>query len=166
MRRRGFSLIEAAFSIVLIAVMFAAVMTTVGAARLVRYKTDGRSRGSTLAHDLMAEILQAPYEEPDGPAPLGRDGGEGGGDRIDFDDIDDYDGWTSSPPELKGGTALSLPAGWSRSVEVRWISPSDLALISGTETDAKRIIVTVKHKNVTMAQVTAIRTRAFPELDR
>ncbi len=166
MRRRGFSLIEAAFSVVLIAVMFAAVMTTVGAARVVRYKTDGRSRGSTLAHDLMAEILQAPYEEPDGPASLGRDNGESGGDRADFDDIDDYDDWSSSPPELKGGTALSLPAGWSRAVEVRWIVANNLALTSGTETDAKRIIVTVKHNNVTMAQVTAIRTRAFPELDR
>ncbi len=164
--RRGFSLIEATFSVVLVAVMFAAVMTTVGAARVVRYKTDGRSRGSTLAHDLMAEILQVPYEEPDGPASLGRDNGEAGGNRTDFDDIDDYDGWTSSPPELKGGTPLSLPAGWSRSVEVSWIVATNLALTSGTETNAKRIIVTVKHKNVTMAQVTAIRTRAFPELDR
>ena len=164
--RRGCSLIEAAFSIVIITVMFAAVMTTVASARLVRYKTDGRSRGSTLAHDLMAEILQAPYEEPDGPAALGRDSGESGGDRKDFDDIDDYDGWVSEPPELKDGTPLSLPAGWSRAVEVRWIVASNLTLTSGTETDAKRIIVTVKHKNVTMAQVTAIRTRAFPELDR
>ena len=164
--RRGCSLIEAAFSIVIITVMFAAVITSVASARLVRYKTDGRSRGSTLAHDLMAEILQAPYEEPDGPASLGRDPGESGGNRADFDDIDDYDDWVSEPPELKDGTPLSLPAGWSRAVEVRWIVASNLTLISGTETDAKRIIVTVKHKNVTMAQVTAIRTRAFPELDR
>ena len=163
---RGFSLIESAFSIMIIAVMFAAVMQTVAAARIIRYKTDGRSRGSTLAHDLMAEILQVAYEEPDGPAALGRDSGESGGDRKDFDDIDDYDDWDSEPPELKDGTPLTLPAGWSRAVEVRWIVASNLTLTSGTETDAKRIIVTVKHNNVTMAQVTAIRTRAFPELDR
>ena len=164
--RRGFSLIEATFSVVLVAVMFAAVMTTVGAARVVRYKTDGRSRGSTLAHDLMAEILQTPYEEPDGPAALGRDPSESGGNRAQFDDVDDYDDWNSSPPELKDGTALSLPVGWSRAVEVRWIVANNLTLTSGTETDAKRIIVTVKHNNVTMAQITAIRTRAFPELER
>ncbi len=164
--RRGFSLIEATFSVVLVAVMFAAVMTTVGAARVVRYKTDGRSRGSTLAHDLMAEILQTPYEEPDGSAALGRDPAESGGTRAQFDDVDDYDDWNSSPPELKDGTALSLPVGWSRAVEVRWIFANNLTLTSGTETDAKRIIVTVKHNNVTMAQITAIRTRAFPELER
>ena len=163
---RGFSLIEAVFSVVIVAVMFAAVMTTVAAARVVRYKTDGRSRGSTLAHDLMAEILQAAYEEPAGPAALGRDAAEGIDDRADFDDVDDYDGWTATPPELKGGTPLSLPAGWSRAVEVRWVVANNLTLTSGTETNAKRIIVTVKHNNVTMAQVTAIRTRAFPELDR
>ncbi len=164
--RRGFSLIEATFSVVLVAVMFAAVMTTVGAARVVRYKTDGRSRGSTLAHDLMAEILQTPYEEPDGPGALGRDPSESGGSRANFDDVDDYDDWNSSPPELKDGTALSLPVGWSRAVEVRWVVANNLTLTAGTETDAKRIIVTVKHNNVTMAQITAIRTRAFPELDR
>lgn len=164
--RRGFSLIEATFSVILVAVMFAAVMTTVGAARVVRYKTDGRSRGSTLAHDLMAEILQTPYEEPDGPGALGRDPSESGGDRADFDDIDDYDDWDASPPELKDGTAMNLPVGWSRAVEVRWIFANNLTLTSGTETDAKRIIVTVKHNNVTMAQITAIRTRAFPELER
>ena len=164
--RRGFSLIEATFSVILVAVMFAAVMTTVGAARVVRYKTDGRSRGSTLAHDLMAEILQVAYEEPDGPGPLGRDSGESGGNRADFDDVDDYDDWNSSPPELKDGTALSLPVGWSRAVEVRWVVANNLTLTAGTETDAKRIIVTVKHNNVTMAQITAIRTRAFPELER
>lgn len=164
--RRGFSLIEATFSVVLVAVMFAAVMTTVAAARVVRYKTDGRSRGSTLAHDLMAEILQTPYEEPDGPGALGRDPSESGGNRADFDDVDDYDDWNSSPPELKDGTALSLPIGWSRAVEVRWVVANNLTLTAGTETDVKRIIVTVKHNNVTMAQITAIRTRAFPELDR
>ncbi len=164
--RRGCSLIEAAFSIVIITVMFAAVITSVASARLVRYKTDGRSRGSTLAHDLMAEILQAPYEEPDGAVALGRDSGESGGNRADFDDIDDYDTWKGEPPELKDGTLLSLPAGWSRWVEVQWIVANNFTLTSGTETDVKRIIVTVKHKNVTMAQITAIRTRAFPELDR
>jgi len=164
--RRGFSLIEATFSVVLVAVMFAAVMTTVAAARVVRYKTDGRSRGSTLAHDLMAEILQTPYEEPDGPGALGRDPSESGGNRADFDDVDDYDDWNSSPPELRDGTALSLPVGWSRAVEVRWVVANNLTVTAGTETDAKRIIVTVKHNNVTMAQITAIRTRAFPELER
>jgi len=159
-------LIEATFSVVLVAVMFAAVMTTVAAARVVRYKTDGRSRGSTLAHDLMAEILQTPYEEPDGPGALGRDPSESGGNRADFDDVDDYDDWNSSPPELRDGTALSLPVGWSRAVEVRWVVANNLTVTAGTETDAKRIIVTVKHNNVTMAQITAIRTRAFPELER
>ncbi len=164
--RRGFSLIEAVFSVVLVAVMFGAVMTTVAASRLVRYKTDGRSRGSTLAHDLMAEILQAAYEEPDGAGALGRDPAESGGSRKDFDDVDDYDIWTATPPELKDGTPLPLPGGWSRWVEVQWIVADNFTLTSGTETDVKRIIVTVKHNNFTMAQITAIRTRAFPELDR
>ena len=163
---RGFSLIEASLCVVIVAVMFAAVIQTVAAARMSQYKTAGRSRGSPLAHDLMAEILQEPYDEPDGPGPIGRDNTETALTRAGFDDIDDYDGWIASPPQLKDGTPLSLLAAWSRSVEVRWIDPTNLPLTAGAETAAKRIIVTVKHNGVPMAQLTAIRTRAFPELDR
>ena len=163
---RGFSLIEASLCVVIVAVMFAAVIQTVAAARMSQYKTDGRSRGSALAHDLMAEILQQAYDEPDGPGPIGRDTLEFAFSRAGFDDVDDYDGWIASPPQLKDGTPLSLLAAWSRSVEVRWINSSNLSLIVGTETTAKRIIVIVKHNNVPMAELTAIRTRAFPELDR
>ncbi len=168
-RRRtapGFSLIEASLSVVIVAVMFAAVIQTVAAARMSQYKTDGRSRGSALAHDLMAEILQQSYDEPDGPGPIGRDTFELAFSRAGFDDVDDYDGWIASPPQLKDGTPLSLLAAWSRTVEVRWIDSTNLSLTAGTETTAKRIIVTVKHNGVPMAQLTAIRTRAFPELDR
>ena len=65
---RAFTLIEAIGSVLIVAVMFVAVMSTVGAARMSQYKMSGRSRGTALAQDLMAEILQAPYEDPDGPS--------------------------------------------------------------------------------------------------
>ena len=40
------------------------------------------------------------------------------------------------------------------------------ATIVGAETGAKRIVVTVKHNSMLMARLVAVRTRAFPEIDR
>ncbi len=164
---RAFTLIEAIGSVLIVAVMFVAVMSTVGAARMSQYKMSGRSRGTALAQDLMAEILQAPYEDPDTPgAGIGADISEMTSTRAAFDDVDDYDGWYASPPEQRDGTVMPDLSGWSRHVVVAWINASDTTSGVGAETGAKRITVTVKHNAMLMAYLVAIRTSAFPEVDR
>jgi hypothetical protein len=111
----------------------------------------------------MAEILQQAYEEPGGGG-FGTDTAEGTGTRLNFDDVDDYDGWNSSPPELKNGTPIDVPAGWRRTVVVRWVQPNDVTQTGGGGTETKQITVTVLHNSVVMAQVLSIRTSAFPDL--
>lgn len=162
----GFSLIEAVISVVLVAVMFAAVVQTVGASRIVGYKTEGHRRGSFLGRQLLAEILQQAYQDPDGPAPLGVDTSELALDRELFDDVDDYDGWYASPPEDPDGSTEPDQDDWSREVRVVWVNPADVGQGSGVETGAKRIVVTVKHKGMVMSELTAVRTKAFPRVDR
>jgi Tfp pilus assembly protein PilV len=164
---RAFTLIEAIGSVLIVAVMFVAVMATVGAARMSQYKMSGRSRGTVLVQDLMAEILQAAYEDPDTPgAFLGADVSETTSTRADFDDVDDYDGWYASPPQQQDGTVMPDLSGWSRQVGVVWINTSDTGTGVGAETGAKRISVTVKHNGMLMAHLVAVRTSAFPEIDR
>ncbi len=154
-------------SVVLVAVMFAAVMQAVGASRMLRYKTGGERRGALLARQLLAEILQQSYEDPEGPSgTLGLDAGEAAVNRLDFDDVDDYDGWFASPPQAKNGTPESDQVGWSREAAVAWVNPADLGQVSVVETKAKRVVVTVKHNGMTMAQLTAVRTDALPHVDR
>jgi hypothetical protein len=163
----GFSLVEAAMSIVLVAVLFAAVMQTVGAGRLAHYKSSGQRRGSLLARQLLAEILQQDYEDPDTPTlTLGIDAGETASNRLDFDDVDDYDGWVASPPQDRDGTTEQNQDDWSREVQVAWVKPLDLGQTSGVETKAKRVTVTVKHKGLVMSELTSVRTNALPHVDR
>ncbi len=165
--RRGFSLIESVMCVVIVSVMFVAVMNTVGAARMAQYKTDGRTRGSLWAQELMAEIIQQHYEDPeDGPGAISLDSGESGGSRVSFDDVDDYDGWFASPPQQKDGTALTSLTGWSREAEVRWVSTTDAVNVLVSETGAKRVRVIVKDNNVPMAELVTVRTSALPEIDR
>ena len=169
-RRRhvaGFSLVEVVVSVVLVAVMFAAAVQTVGAGRMIHYKTGGQRRGAILAREILAEILQQSYEDPDVPTvTLGLDAGDSGTARTGFDDVDDYEGWFASPPIESYGGSESYLEDWSREVSVTWVDPNDLGQTSVIETKAKRIIVTVKHKGLVMSERTAVRTNALPHVDR
>ena len=154
-------------SIFLVAVMFAAVMQTVGAGRMAHYKTVGRHRGLLLSQQLLSEIQQHGYEDPDvATVSLGVDAGEVATDRADFDDVDDYTGWFASPPQDMAGLTDPGQDAWSREVSVVWVNPSDLGQISVVETKAKRIIVTVKHNGLIMSELTLVRTNAMPQVDR
>ena len=161
-RRRGFTLIEAVFSVLIVSVMFVAVIKTVASSRMIQYKTNGYSQGVALAQGLMAEIVPQDYEEPVDTPVFGPESPEVAGSRQDWDDVDDYHGWVSTPPQHRDGTVMTEFPGWTRIVVVNWIDSDAIAKAKVTETDAKRITILVSHNGVTMAQLVAVRTRTFP----
>jgi len=159
-RRTGFTLVEAVLSLVIVSVMLVAVLSTVGASRLSQYRTSQYSRGQLLAESLMAEILPQDYLDPNNPPVFGTESGESTITRADFDDVDDYDGWSSSPPMQKEGTHIPGLAGWQRRVTVKWVNPADTGEVKSSETNAKRITVTVSCDNKQVGSLTAIRTNS------
>lgn len=162
---RALSMIEAVISIAIVGVMMVAALNTVAASKLGQRKTGHRGKGALLAQQLMSEILRQSYEEPDDTPEFGRESSESGGDRADYDDVDDYDGWTSSPPEDKDGTEIPDLNGWQRSVEVDWVALNDLNTPIGVDQSIKRIIVTVSRDGVPLASLTTVRTASGP-IDR
>lgn len=161
---RAFTLIEATISIFIVGVMVVAALSTVGATRLGEYKIAERCQGLPLAQDLLAEILQQSYEDPNGSAVFGIESGEGTGNRTDFDDVDDYHNWSASTPQNQDGTDMSDLSGWERSVQVNWVNPTNLSQTVGSDQDTKRITVTVTHNDVPVASVSAFRTSVWPDL--
>ena len=159
---RAFTLVEAVISVFIVSVMFVAALSMVGATRLGEYKVAESARGRPLAQDLLAEILQQPYEDANDPVVFGTESGEGTGDRSDFDDVDDYHNWSASPPQNQDGTDMNDLSGWERSVQVSWVDPRDLSQTAGTDQGVKRITVTVTHNDVPVASVSAFRTSAWP----
>lgn len=161
---RALTLAEAVISMAVVGVMLVAALNTVGASRVTQRKMGERSRGMLLAQDLMSEILRQHYEDPDlGPGSFGVGGDEvGDGSRALWEDVDDYDGWSASPPQHKDGTKFSDLEGWRRSVSVSWVDPANLSNDSVGDTGVKRIAVTVMHGDVVTASLTAIRTSAWP----
>ena len=142
-----------------------AALNAVGASKLGQQKTGDRGKGALLAQQLMSEILRQHYLEPDDTPDFGRESSESGGDRADYDDVDDYEAWTSSPPENKDGSVIPDLDGWQRSVEVAWVSPNDLNTPIGDDKNVKRIIVTVSRHALPLASLTAVRTASGP-IDR
>ncbi len=159
-RRRALHMVEVAVSMVIVSVILLTAMNMIGAAgQSMRSMTD-RGTGHLLAEQLMAEIMAQAYEDPDEPSgSIGTDGLEDvTKDRSYYDDVDDYDRWSSMPPEYKDGTTVPGYTRWRRQVDVDWVEPTDTTLIATGNTGIKRIAVTVSHDNVVVAELRALRT--------
>ena len=154
----GFTIVEAVISTVIVAVMLVAALSAAGASRVIQYKVSLHNRGRLLAERLLAEIVGQAYEDPNAPVVFGPESGEQTTVRSDFDDVDDYHGWSENPPTDKDGSAIPQTDGWQRVVTVEWVDPSDPTLVQGSETGAKRITVTATHGNITHGRLVMIRT--------
>ena len=157
LRRGGMSLVEAMISTVIVGVMIAMVLHTFGATAKGRRIRVGRNVGAALARQLLSEVIQAGYEDPDGSPVFGPEASEGGPTRAKWDDVDDYHGWSASPPEAKDGTVASHLTGWSRSVSVVYVDPDDLST-GGQDDGLKRITVTVTAPGGATVSLTALRS--------
>lgn len=148
-------------SMLVVGLMLVAALNTVGASRVTQTRNAEQSLGPMLAEDLMTEILSQAYEEPVDTPGFGRES-ESGGDRADWDDVDDYDGWSASPPQTKDGTDIPDLDGWGRSVIVQWVTPTMLNVV-GANTDVKRIDVTVTHMDRVVSELSVVRTAGWPD---
>jgi Tfp pilus assembly protein PilV len=141
--RHGLTLIEVSVSTLLVGLMIVASLRASGGVTQCWTAASDEYRAAMLADQLLFEILQNPYEEPDDPALFGLESGESGGTRVLWDDADDFDGCTSNPPTSPDGTVLSEFSGWSRAATVRLAALSDPAVTPGTDEGLKMIEVSV-----------------------
>jgi len=157
---RAFALVEAIIAVVIVSVMMVAALRTVGASRLGQAWSANQLRALRLAQDLMAEIADKAYSDPDETPLFGPEASELLPGRIAYDDIDDYNGLSESPPQDRTGTAIPGLSGWQRSVSVAWVTAGNAATTSLTDTGIKRITVTVSKGNVPLARLVRLRTSA------
>ena len=156
--RCGFTLAESVVSILIVSVMLVAALNMVGSSTRTRQVQESTSRDLALAGDLLAEVLHADYAEPYTTVSWGPDSGENTGSREHFDDVDDYDGWSASPPESKTGGTLDGYEGWQRSVRVRYADPAQPDQNESFDSGLKRVQVSVttdKGKTITLTGLRA-----------
>jgi hypothetical protein len=156
----GFAVIEAVISSLIIGLMIATSVQLVGASRSSQAWSANRVRAHELAADLLAEITDKRYSDPDFVVDAIGPGADEGAGRSVYDDVDDYHNLVESPPRKADGTVMAGYSGWTRSVQVAWVTLADLSQTSITSTGIKRITVTISKDNRTLAQLVSIRTSA------
>ncbi|MFT5051541.1 MAG: MSHA pilin protein MshD [Chlamydiales bacterium] len=139
----GISLIESVMAIVVLGIAIPPLMSMFTV--VARHSVDQTFQDLAIiyADGLMEEIVSKAFEDPDGSA--GSFGTEEGS-RSAYDDIDDYDGLSNSPPKQLDDTDLDEISGFTRTARVENVTDTDpdTATPAGDgSTDLKRVTVTV-----------------------
>lgn len=157
-QREGFSLVEVVVSTFLVGMIIVAAMKGLGSSARANERTEQSGRAVMLADALMSEIQRQAYLDDNSPI-FGRETDETASDRTQHDDVDDYDGWSSTPPTTRDGADVPEYSGWERSVEVDHVDPITLQILSDlNDSGAKRIKVSIKRNGETLAELLSIVT--------
>jgi type II secretory pathway pseudopilin PulG len=140
--KRGFTLVEATLSVVLASVLIVSGMYTFGSIAKTRKAALYHQIASGLANQLMAEIMECWYNNPNGTNGLAPASNDVTGTRSLFAYVGDYNAWSETPPQTKAGVNMANLANWTRSAAVAYLNPSTMA-ISGTDLGLKQVTVTV-----------------------
>jgi len=113
---------------------------------------------SLLSEDLMNEVRSKQYADPQSPTNFGPEFGETF--RRQYDDVDDYNGWSESPPKtIEGVTLTNYLAFTSRAIVVNVTNNIFNGLPApdnATNSDFKRITVIVSNAVVAVSNVSVV----------
>lgn len=141
-RKNGFSLVEVVVLLVVISIAAAPMTALLYQTLSNRADASMQIMATSLAQGVMEEVLSKAFEDPGGsPGSFGTEEGA----RLNYDDVDDYDGLNETPPRDSQGNALSSFSGFRTQVVVENVtaaSPDGSAETDGS-TDFKRVTVTV-----------------------
>jgi len=160
--RCGITLIEVSVSTLLVGLIVVSSLRCLAMSVQRSKSSVNRTLATLLAEDLIEEILEQDYSDPNQTPIFGDEAQEGTSNRSDWDDVDDYDGWVASPPQNSDGVKIH-DARWRRQVVVQHVSPDNLNTVLADTDDSgiKRITVTVQYDDETVAEVSAIQTKAW-----
>jgi len=164
--RRGISMAETIVSTLIIGFVLVGTLQIIGP--MVRSSTVHANKliATNLANELMEEIITKKFTDPDEDAGdlLGVDTGERSENRNDFDDVDDYQSWTSTPPKLSTNQTNTAIPGWTRTVKIVHVEISDPSVDSASATGLKKITVTVSKDGTQLASIVSLQSSAADSL--
>jgi hypothetical protein len=142
--------------------LLVAAMTAVGATARARQFNSNNEMGVRLAKDLLDEVLAKPYADALAPANLGPETGEG--NRKVFDDIDDFHKLTDDPASSITGESVTSQTGWSRDVQVVFVTRANIEVESLVDEGVKLVTVRASRNGRVHATLSALRTKAWDAL--
>ncbi|MBL4809769.1 MAG: type II secretion system protein [Phycisphaerales bacterium] len=164
--RQAITLAETVVSILLISFVLVSTLQIVGPISRSSSLQADRLVAANLANELAEEIATKLYVDDNATDPddIGIDADDTVSNRTAFDDIDDYNEWTSSPPMMSFGTSNTSLTGWTRSVKVRHVLTNDPSTSSPTDTGLKKVVIRVRKDGVLLADIRSLHSHAADNL--
>jgi len=144
----AFTLIELLITIVLVGIVLLALIMSFHESLKSMEKQKDLLSANLLGEDLMNEIRSKQYVHTNAA---------GTNNRVNFNDVDDYDDFFETPPKTIEGDILSNYSGFTRRVFVANVSNvSDWAAPTTNPTDFKRITVVVSNALMSVSNVSVV----------
>lgn len=163
--RRGFTLIEASMTTMIIGVAFVAVMQLFAACTQQNRVGENLTTAMLLAENIQETMAGLPFDDPAyGASSFGPEAGQ---TLAGFDDVDDFDGLVCSPPIDSFRRPIPAMSQFTQSVSVLPVYPTQLSSNSdlssseipkGTYTGAVRVTVRIMYADAGDTPVEIFRT--------
>lgn len=157
--RQGFTLIEAALVTTIISFGVLAMLQLLAVGTVSNNDGAEMSTAINLAKSIRELMIGMPIADPTTPTNWGSEPGEVLGGPAGYDDIDDFDGKTYSPPIDARRTSIAALPDWSQTIRVQTVDPNLLtSTVPNGTTAAVRVTVTVSRNG---KQITSYSWVAF-----
>ena len=147
-RRRGIAYVDVFVSMVIVSLAIVAGLHAFGVFAKGSLSDRDTAIAMELASQLAAEIRGQAFEDSGAPV-FGPESGETDGTRNSFDDVDDYNNWSASPPKRRDGTAMTDYQDYTQQASVALYGSAN----------QKKITVTIKKGDRVLAEVVLLRSR-------
>ena len=166
MSRGGFILMEVSVAYVVLVVGLLALLPVFVIAIRASKGTEQLQVATYLSQELLEEIRLRKWDQNSATLPvyvstrsvLGIDAGETASNKTTFNDIDDFNGWTESPPRDPLNNPLPAFSAYTRSVTVGYADSSLVVLSTPTTSDYKRVAVCTLTTKVSPVCLTTVFT--------
>src|SRR3954464_14325120 len=154
--RGGFTLIEAALVTTIISFGVLAMLQLLAVGTVSNNEGAEMSTAINLAKSVRELMIGMPIADPQTPTHWGAENGE---NLATYDDIDDFDGKTYSPPIDGRRTSITALNDWSQTITVKTVDPNLLtSTVPNGTTAAVRVTVNVSRNG---KQITSYSWVAF-----
>jgi hypothetical protein len=137
---------------VIICVLLVSAMVLFGNLGRSRQDTVDQDSAGYLILEMIEEIKQQNYQDPDVSGNFGMEVSETGSGRSLFDDVDDYHSWSACPPQDRQGNPLSSYLQLTRSVSIRYVAANDFTQTAAGDEGFKEVTITIDRDSMVLLQ--------------
>jgi len=139
----GFSYVEVLLASVIMSVLLVSGLKLFTNLGWSQQATASREEAGFLVINMFEEIKRQAYKDPTATDDtLGREVGESATSRENYNDIDDYQNWSATPPEDQAGQPYDQYSHLTRSVSIRYVRATDFSQPAANE-GFKEVTITI-----------------------